>query len=55
MDNSLVKGHYFHGQALIEIGLYDEAITSLMRGTCMNAVDYYKYPFMQDVRISNIE
>jgi len=31
MDNSLVKGHFFHGQALIELSLYDEAISSLMR------------------------
>ncbi|VDH89038.1 E3 ubiquitin-protein ligase CHIP-like [Mytilus galloprovincialis] len=31
LDRSLVKGHFFMGQALVELGLYDEAIASLMR------------------------
>ncbi|KAK3089989.1 hypothetical protein FSP39_008263 [Pinctada imbricata] len=31
MDRSLVKGHFFMGQALIELGLHDEAIASLKR------------------------
>ena len=32
LDNGLVKGHFFQGQALLEINLYDEAIASLLRG-----------------------
>lgn len=32
MDSSLVKGHFFLGQALLELTLYDEAIPSLLRG-----------------------
>ena len=32
MDSALVKGHFFLGQALLEVNLYDEAITSLTRG-----------------------
>ena len=32
LDSSLVKAHFFHGQALLELSLYDEAITSLTRG-----------------------
>jgi len=31
LDSSLVKAHFFHGQALLELSLYDEAITSLTR------------------------
>jgi len=33
IDRSLVKGHFFMGQALVELGLHDEAISSLKRGT----------------------
>lgn len=29
---NLVKGHFFLGQALIELELYDEAIASLTKG-----------------------
>ena len=32
MDRSLVKGHFFMGQALVELGYYDESIASLKRG-----------------------
>lgn len=32
LERSLVKGHFFMGQALVELNLYDEAIASLMRG-----------------------
>ncbi|XP_033098598.1 E3 ubiquitin-protein ligase CHIP-like isoform X3 [Anneissia japonica] len=31
MDQTLVKGHFFLGQALLEKGMYDEAITSLKK------------------------
>jgi len=31
LDSSLVKAHFFHGEALLESALYDEAITSLTR------------------------
>ncbi|CAI9723206.1 E3 ubiquitin-protein ligase CHIP-like [Octopus vulgaris] len=31
MDRSLVKGHFFLGQALVELGYYDESIASLKR------------------------
>ncbi|CAE1143773.1 STUB1 [Acanthosepion pharaonis] len=31
MDRSLVKGHFFMGQALVELGYYDESIASLKR------------------------
>ena len=33
LDRNLVKGHFFLGQAMVELGLYDEAITHLMKGT----------------------
>ena len=29
---NLIKGYYFQGQALLEMNLYDESISSLMRG-----------------------
>lgn len=32
LDRSLVKGHFFLGQAMVEKGMYDEAITHLMKG-----------------------
>ena len=32
LDPCLVKAHFFIGQALLEMKLYDEAIASLMRG-----------------------
>lgn len=32
MDSSLVKGHFFLGQALLELDNYDEAIKHLQRG-----------------------
>ena len=32
LDSSLVKAHFFHGQALLELNMFDEAITSLTRG-----------------------
>lgn len=32
MDSGLVKGHYFLGQALLELENYDEAIKHLQRG-----------------------
>jgi len=32
MDSSIVKAHFFLGQALLEQNLHDEAISSLMRG-----------------------
>lgn len=31
LDRNLVKGHFFLGQALVEMALYDEAITHLMK------------------------
>jgi len=31
-DSSHVKAHFFAGQALLEMKLYDEAIASLLRG-----------------------
>ena len=31
-DHTLVKGHFFNGQALLEQGMCDEAIKSLQRG-----------------------
>lgn len=31
IDSNIVKGHFFLGQALLEMNLYDEAITSLTR------------------------
>ncbi|PVD37459.1 hypothetical protein C0Q70_00049 [Pomacea canaliculata] len=31
LDRSLVKGHFFLGQAMVEKGMYDEAITHLMK------------------------
>lgn len=33
LDRCLVKGHFFLGQATVEMGLYDEAITHLMKGS----------------------
>ena len=32
IDSNIVKGHFFLGQALLELSLFDEAITSLTRG-----------------------
>lgn len=32
MDPCLVKGHFFLGQALLELELYDEAVKHLQRG-----------------------
>lgn len=32
MDPNLVKGHFFLGQALLEMDNYDEAIKYLQRG-----------------------
>jgi hypothetical protein len=32
MDVNLVKGHFFLGQALLELDNYDEAIKHLQRG-----------------------
>ena len=32
LDSSLVKAHFFHGEALLETNMYDEAIASLTRG-----------------------
>lgn len=32
MDSGLVKGHFFLGQALLELENYDEAIKHLQRG-----------------------
>jgi len=32
LDANLVKGHFFHGQALLEQECYDEAIAALKRG-----------------------
>ena len=32
VDSSLVKAHFFAGQALLELKMYDEAIMSLMQG-----------------------
>lgn len=32
MDSGLVKGHFFLGQALLELDNYDEAIKHLQRG-----------------------
>lgn len=32
MDQTLVKGHFFLGQSLLEMELYDEAIKHLQRG-----------------------
>ncbi|KAK7112735.1 E3 ubiquitin-protein ligase CHIP-like [Littorina saxatilis] len=31
LDRNLVKGHFFLGQALVELALYDEAITHLVK------------------------
>lgn len=36
---NLIKGHFFLGQALLELQLYDEAIASLMKGTYLS--NYY--------------
>ena len=33
LDRSLVKGHFFLGQAMVELGMFDEAITHLMKGS----------------------
>ena len=35
LDPSVVKSHFFKGQALVELGKFDSAILSLKRGTCM--------------------
>jgi STIP1 family protein 1 len=32
LDNNIVKGYYFLGQALLEQQLYDESITYLQKG-----------------------
>jgi STIP1 family protein 1 len=32
IDKTSVKGHFFQGQALSEVGMYDEAIVCLKRG-----------------------
>ncbi len=32
IDPALVKGHFFRGQALIELGKLDDAIVSLKKG-----------------------
>ena len=32
LESTLIKAHFFMGQALIEIGSYDEAIISLKTG-----------------------
>ena len=32
VDSSLVKAHFFAGQAQLELKMYDEAIMSLMQG-----------------------
>ncbi|XP_076447807.1 E3 ubiquitin-protein ligase CHIP-like [Babylonia areolata] len=31
LDRNMVKGHFFLGQALVELNMYDEAITHLMK------------------------
>jgi STIP1 family protein 1 len=31
-DSSSVKGHFFLGHAVLELGLYDESIVSLIKG-----------------------
>lgn len=33
MEPNLIKGHFFLGQALIELEHYDEAMKHLQRGT----------------------
>lgn len=32
MDPELVKGYFFKGQALVELGKFDDAIVSLKKG-----------------------
>lgn len=32
LDSALVKGHFFVGQALVELGRLDEAIVSFKKG-----------------------
>ena len=32
LDPNIVKGHFFQGQALLEMECYDEAIAELKRG-----------------------
>lgn len=32
LDSSVIKSHFFKGQALVELGKYDEAIVNLKKG-----------------------
>lgn len=34
LDSGLVKGHFFLGQALLELEAYDDAVKHLQRGLC---------------------
>lgn len=43
MDFSFIKGCFFLGIALIELGSYDEAIKQLQRGKTLNAYNYYEH------------
>lgn len=38
LDPSIVKSHFFKGQALVELGNYNEAIASLKKGICSRAL-----------------
>lgn len=38
MDPLLIKGHFFIGQALIELGHYDDAMKHLQRGMYLSLV-----------------
>ena len=52
-DTTLVKGHYFLGQALLELGHYDEAINSLIKGKLVVLYRYSKHYHYKKLSWSN--
>lgn len=43
MDSTLVKAHFFLGQALLELDNYDEAIKHLQRGEHYKSFSYIPF------------
>ena len=41
MDSNVVKGHFFYGQAVLELNYYDDAIKSLTRGMKVHSISMY--------------
>jgi STIP1 family protein 1 len=52
MDANLVKGHFFLGQALLEMDNYDEAIKHLQRGknSSLKSQDVFMFSSKDDLQ-----